>query len=242
MELADLSLAFWNELQHYGWNCTPDFTIDALIVKVDNYCFATYVLKKFREVLKSWAIRFGLSSVIIKYGEDVWDFFDVEACVSPNCILKHKSTRNPFLQKQQVLSMASIRALEDILGLDYMRFQETIMQCTSEGLITCAVSNVTNVCLHTNPNLEQSRAIWSPPRLIGYNYLEFWRETLPQLETLQQILARDKHVKGYEYEGIRPDRSRCRYSTDFYLIDYMGEPTRFGISHKEDFEVVRTPT
>lgn len=54
------------------------------------------------------------------------------------------------------------------------------------------------------------------------------------------ILARDQHVLGYEYEGICPDRLRCRYSTDFYLIDYMGEPTRFGISHKEDFEVVRT--
>jgi hypothetical protein len=231
MELSDSSLMFWKELQHYGWNCTPDFTIDALIVKVDNYCFAAYILKNFSSVLKSWATSFGLSSTIIKYGEGIWDFLDVEACVSPDCIFKHKSTRNPFLQRQQVLSMPnSMQVLEDILGLDYIRFQEKIIQYTSLGLIACAVSNITNVCLHTNPNLEQGRAIWSPTQFIGYNYLEFWRQTLPQLETLQQILARDKHVFGYEYEGIRPDGSRCRYSTDFYLIDYMGEPTRFGIS------------
>jgi hypothetical protein len=105
MELADSSLAFWKELQCYGWNCTPDFSIDALIVRVDNYLNAVYILKKFHVVLKSWTIRFGFSSTIIKYGEDLWDFLDVEACVSPDCILKHKSTQNPFLQRQRVLSI-----------------------------------------------------------------------------------------------------------------------------------------
>lgn len=97
MEPCDLSLNFWEESRQHGWDCIPDCGTDALVVKTSSYVSAMYIFKNFGKVLRSWAIRFGLSFVIIRYGNSVWDFIDVEASVSRKSILRRKSTRNPFL-------------------------------------------------------------------------------------------------------------------------------------------------
>ena len=235
MELAKSEI-LWDYIKRYGWDFVPDCKKDYLLLRVFSLENARYVYTNFREILKIWAKQFGLSSIIIRYGEENWDFIDFEVCISPEKILASPST------SQKVLSMTQIflsKSPEIINGLDYKGFHETILEATEQNLIIAAVSNITNICLQVNGNLEASRAVWKPSRFIGFNYLEFWRETLDQLEQLKNHLSLDGNVSGFEYEGIRPDGARCRYSTDYYLLTYLDEPVRFAVSRKEDFQVVR---
>src|SRR6476646_7657200 len=111
-----------------------------------------------------------------------------------------------------------------LLGADYMRILEFLMQQRQEGNIVIITSNTTNICLHTNDLLTPARAHWTAAQFTGYNYLRSWRASReefdrlnPEFEQLQTLLDRDGHVKGYNYSLYRPDDAKCSYSTDYYL-------------------------
>ncbi|XHX78959.1 MAG: hypothetical protein RBJ76_03210 [Stenomitos frigidus ULC029] len=134
----------------------------------------------------------------------------------------------------------------DLLGADYRRILELLMQMNDEGKIVIITSNVTNICLHTSSLLKPSRAVWSPNQFTGYNYLKSWRLTRddesrlnPQFDRLQALLQRDGQISNYEYTLYRPDGALCSYSTDYFLCNnYNGDQVRIGISKPEDWSLL----
>ena len=129
-----------------------------------------------------------------------------------------------------------------LLGADYARIHEFLLEQRLEGNIVIITSNTTNLCYHTNDLLRPERGVYKPHQWTGYNYLNSWRETLGQLERLQSLLHKEGEVKGYEYQLYRPDNAFCTYSTDYYLCrDYLGDEVRIGVSRPQDWSILREP-
>jgi len=129
-----------------------------------------------------------------------------------------------------------------LLGADYARIHEFLLEQHLEGNIVIITSNTTNLCYHTNDLLKPERGVFKSHQWTGYNYLNSWRETLEQLERLRSLLATDGLVQGYEYQLYRPDNAFCTYSTDYYLCrDYLGDEVRIGVSRPNDWSILREP-
>lgn len=151
-------------------------------------------------------------------------------------------------QKSEEILMPGPREI-NLLGFDYCAMHEFLAAQRKEGKIVIITSNKTGICYHTNDLLRPERGVLQPLQWNGYNYLRSWRRSLhdwenlnPQLERLQELLARDGQVLDYDYTLYRPDDAHCRYSTSYYLCnDYMGDQVRVGISRPEDWELL-TPS
>lgn len=129
-----------------------------------------------------------------------------------------------------------------LLGADYTRLHEFLLEQHLEGNIVIITSNTTNVCYHTNDLLKPERGVYKPHQWTGFNYLNSWRETLHQLERLQCLLATDGVVRGYEYQLFRPDNAFCTYQTDYYLCrNYLGDEVRIGVSSPTDWSILKDP-
>jgi hypothetical protein len=138
----------------------------------------------------------------------------------------------------------------NLLGADYLKILEFLMEQRQEGKIVIITSNTTNICYHTSDLLKPSRAHWDAARFTGYNYLRSWRASRdedpvnprrlnPQFDRLREILARDGSAPGYEYTLYRPDDALCSYQTDYYLCrDYCGDEVRIGVSRIEDWRLL----
>ncbi len=136
----------------------------------------------------------------------------------------------------------------DLLGADYRRMHEFLIEAREQGLIVAITSQETDICRHTNDLLTPARALLNGRDMAGYNYRQSWRrdrssdltDLNPQLERLKQALERDGFVSGYEYTLFRRmDNAQCEYSTDFYLCrDYCGEAVRIGVSRPEAYRVL----
>lgn len=132
--------------------------------------------------------------------------------------------------------------VELLVGADYLRIHEFLIEQYQIGNIVIITSNTNNRCYHTNSRLLPSRGVFQPHQWTGWNYLTSWRETIPQLERLQSLLASEGVVRGYEYQLYRPDNAFCTYSTDYYLCrDYLGDEVRIGVSRPTDWSILREP-
>ncbi|MCU0881499.1 MAG: hypothetical protein MUF14_02395, partial [Hyphomonadaceae bacterium] len=133
-----------------------------------------------------------------------------------------------------------------LLGADYLKILEKLMEWRSEGKIVVITSNTTDICLHTNDLLKPSRAYWTANQFTGYNYLRSWRASYeditrlnPQYDRLKSLLSSDGHVPGYRYDLFRPDGAKCTYQTDFFLCrDYCGDEVRIGVSGLADWSLL----
>jgi len=140
----------------------------------------------------------------------------------------------------------------DLLGADYMRILEFLMEQRQEGNIVIVTSNTTNICYHTNDLLLPSRATWTANKFTGYNYLRSWRASRqdnplaperlnPQFDTMRELLNRDGYIRDYEYTLYRPDDALCSYQTDYYLCrDYCGDEVRIGVSRPQDWQLIES--
>lgn len=138
----------------------------------------------------------------------------------------------------------------DLLGADYMKILEFLMQERQDGNIVIITSNTTDICYHTNDLLLPSRAYWTAAQFTGYNYLRSWRANReeapdspqrlnPEYEALKELLARDGYVPNYEYTLYRPDDAKCSYSTTYFLCrDYCGDEVRIGVSRPQDWALL----
>lgn len=141
----------------------------------------------------------------------------------------------------------------DLLGADYRRILEFLLEQESEGNIVVITSNVTDICLHTNSLLLPSRGLRQPADWAGYGYSRSWRRSLedfsqtnPEYDHLKTLLARDGEARDYEYTLFRPDvdgnpllDAKVRYQTSYFLCqDYLGHPVRIGVSRPQDYEVL----
>lgn len=169
MEPCDLSLDFWEKSRQLGWDCIPDCNTDALVVRTDNRASAIYVFKNFRKVLQSWAVRFGLSLILIKYGDNSWDFIDASTSPSKASILGNKFTNNPFFPISTGVHMQS-SDLTNLYGADYLRILDFLREERLRGNIVVITSNTTNICYHTNDLLLPSRGVLLPYQWTGFDY------------------------------------------------------------------------
>lgn len=136
----------------------------------------------------------------------------------------------------------------NLLGADFRRMHEFLIEAREQGLIVAITSQDTDICRFTNDLLTPARAKLHGRDMAGYNYREAWRrdrnsgidQLNPQLEHLKQALERDGYVPDYEYTLFRRvDNAQCEYSTDYYLCrDYCGETVRIGVSRPEAYRVL----
>jgi len=151
----------------------------------------------------------------------------------------------------------------NLLGADYIRIHEFLLEQKQNGNIVIITSNVTrdandepistenpqagrDICHHTSDLLLPSRAHWSARQFSGYNYRLSWRRDRhdysrlnPEYIQLKEILARDGYAPDYEYTLYRPDGAWCRYSTTYFLCrDYLGDEVRIGVSRPQDWQLI----
>ncbi len=137
----------------------------------------------------------------------------------------------------------------NLLGADYMKILEFLVEQRQEGNIVIITSNTSDVCYHTNDLLLPSRSTWQPAQFTGYNYRRSWRASRdedpnnpqrlnPEYDRLRDLLRRDGVVRDYEYSLYRPDDALCRYSTTYFLCrDYCGDEVRIGVSRPADWSI-----
>lgn len=141
----------------------------------------------------------------------------------------------------------------DLLGADYRRILEFLIDQEAAGNIVVITSNVTDLCLHTNSLLLPSRGLRQPADWSGYGYRRSWRRSLddfeqtnPDYDQIKALLARDGQVNDFEYTLFRPDVANnpwldatVRYQTSYFLCqDYLGHEVRIGVSRPQDYEVL----
>lgn len=154
----------------------------------------------------------------------------------------------------------------NLLGADYVRIHEFLIEQRLAGNIVVITSNITrdaqgrrietenpeagrDICHHTNDLLLPSRACWDSKDWTGYNYRLSWRRDYndftrlnPEYLQLKELLARDKKIQNFEYTLYRPDSSKCRYSTSYYLCEnYRGDEVRIGVSNPQDWQIIWEP-
>lgn len=190
-------------------------------------------------------------------------------CSKPYRILPSMYARNglnqwigAMMEEKRGKSMVNNSQI-DLLGADYVRIHEFLIEQKQSGHIVVVTSNITrdelgnpistphpragrDICHHTSDLLLPSRAYWSARQFSGYNYRLSWRagrddyENLnPQYERLKETLARDGYVPNYEYTLYRPDGALCSYNTTYFLCrDYLGDEVRVGVSKPNDWQLL----
>ncbi|MGB3204626.1 MAG: hypothetical protein WBB28_06525 [Crinalium sp.] len=152
----------------------------------------------------------------------------------------------------------------DLLGADYIRIHEFLIEQRQAGNIVIITSNITrddngnpistsspqagrDICHHTSDTLLPTRAFWSARQFTGYNYRLSWRADIndfnhlnPQYDRLKELLAKDKYIPNYQYTLYRPDGALCSYNTTYFLCsDYLGDEVRIGVSRPQDWQLLR---
>jgi len=190
-------------------------------------------------------------------------------CSKPYRILPSMCARNALnqwigamMEEKRGKSMVNNPQI-DLLGADYIRIHEFLIEQKQSGHIVVVTSNITrdesgnpistpnpragrDICHHTSDLLLPSRAYWSAKQFSGYNYRLSWRagrddydNLNPQYEQLKETLARDGYAPNYEYTLYRPDGALCSYSTTYFLCrDYLGDEVRVGVSKPNDWQLL----
>ena len=155
----------------------------------------------------------------------------------------------PFrVHPKPVMAMNISDANLSLLGADYCRLLDCLMQWRSEGRIVWIVSNVDDRTLHVNDLLSSPRSLWTPNQFIGYDYKRSWRADFndyerlnPEYDRLKQLLEQYGRAIDYDYSLFRTvDSAKVRYQTTYYLCrDYCGIPVRVGVSRPSDYSILQ---
>lgn len=230
--------------------CDIRLTDTSIVIDAPSHEIAN-LLKCRTQWTAGWALRRRKLETLITYPN----------CSKPYCIPARMAMQNRDMHYTGNISMDTI---VNLLGADYAKIHEFLMQQRTEGNIVIVTSNITrdakgnpintsnpkagrDICHHTNDQLLPSRAVWSPHQFTGYNYRLSWRASRndykrlnPQYDRLRELLQRDGQVLDYEYELFRPDGAHCSYSTSYFLCrNYLGDEVRIGVSRPFDFRVLK---
>jgi hypothetical protein len=231
-------------------------------------------IKYSRELLILEAPDEGAADNLIEFGTDDLAIsamkFDCLAAIVrfPGCVDKPYRVPAAMAEKNTGIKMNSNNSQvnPNLLGADYVRIHEFLIEQRLAGNIVVVTSNITrdaqgrrtqtenpeagrDICHHTNDLLLPSRACWDSKDWTGYNYRLSWRRDYddftrlnPEYLQLKELLARDGQVENFEYTLYRPDSCKCRYSTSYYLCrNYLGDEVRIGISRPEDWAIIWEP-
>jgi hypothetical protein len=236
-----------------GWSLIPVFNLGLLVADVPSPRDAVRVVDRYTDYLAMSAFKLGFNKAVIKHpglnpGEYAYEI-PIRMAIMGD-------------ETQGAMSIVSDNQM-NLLGADYIRIHEFLIEQRQSGNIVIVTSNITrdeygnpisttnpqagrDICHHTNDLLLPSRAYWSPQQFTGYNYRLSWRsdrddyERLnPQYDRLKEILIRDGYASNYEYTLYRPDGAKCSYSTAYFLCrDYLGDEVRIGVSRPQDWQLL----
>lgn len=234
-----------------GWSLIPVFDRGLLVAVVPSAREAVKVVNRYTDYLAVSALKLGFSKAVIKHPG-----------LEPGEYAYEISTRMAAMGKTEVKPMVSENQI-NLLGADYIRIHEFLVEQKQAGNIVVITSNITrdengnpvsttnpqagrDICHHTSDLLLPSRAYWSSRQFSGYNYRLSWRADRndydrlnPQYDQLKETLARDGYASNYEYTLYRPDRALCSYSTTYFLCrDYLGDEVRIGVSRSQDWQLL----
>lgn len=234
-----------------GWSLVPLFDCKLLVVLVPTAKEAVQVVNRYTDYLAASASGLGFSKVVVKHPG-----------LRPGECAYEISPRMAESSIEGATSMASNEQF-NLLGADYIRIHEFLVEQKQAGNIVVITSNITrdengnpvsttnpqagrDICHHTSDMLLPSRAYWSSRQFSGYNYRLSWRAERgdfshmnPQYEQLKEALAKDGYAPNYEYKLYRPDGALCSYNTTYFLCqDYLGDEVRIGVSRPQDWQLL----
>ena len=229
------------------------FTRDCFIVSAPSHDEAHEIATVESEKLAKWAQNFSREATVVRYPGG-----------KPYRIPAEMAMQTDGAHIGMAKNMFSDRNL-NLVGADYRRILELLMQQKEEGNIVIITSNVTrdengnpintenptsgrDICHHTNDLLLPSRASWTASQFTGYNYRRSWRRGFddferlnPEYHRLREALAKDGCAPNFEYTLYRPDGALCSYSTSYFLCnDYCGDQVRIGISRPQDWSLIES--
>jgi len=235
-----------------GWGLTPVFEKGLLIADVPSLKEAAQVADCFTDFLAASARRLGVKKAVIRYPG-----------LPPGKYAFSIPARMAMIEESQEIEPMVNDNQRSLLGADYIRIHEFLIEQKRSGNIVIITSNLTrdaegklistpnpqagrDICHHTSDLLLPSRAYWSAQQFSGYNYRLSWRADRhdydrlnPQYDRLKETLARDGYIANYEYTLYRPDGALCRYSTTYFLCrDYLGDEVRIGVSRPQDWQLL----
>lgn len=235
-----------------GWSLIPVFDRGLLVAAVPSAKDAVKVVNRYTDYLAVSAFKLGFSKAVVKHpGLEPGEYaYEIPTRMA---VIKQTEEVQPMINDNQM----------SLLGADYIRIHEFLIEQKQAGNIVIITSNITrdsegepistpnpqagrDICHHTSDLLLPSRAFWSAKQFTGYNYRLSWRagrddyERLnPQYEQLKEVLAKDGYVSNYEYTLYRPDGALCSYSTTYFLCrDYLGDEVRVGVSRPQDWQLL----
>lgn len=231
-----------------GWNLAPQFGLGLLVAEVGTIRDAEKIVLRYTDRLAAMAQKLNFEGAIVRHiglAPGTHDFY-----IPARMATLEEGPVNSEVMRDRDITMNDQQL--SLVGADYRRILEFLLQKKDEGRIVIITSNTTNICLHTNDLLLPARGVLSAAQFTGYNYLRSWRADRsedpnnpqrlnPQFDQLRDLLARDGHVPGFRYTLYRPDEALCEYSTDYYLCrDYCGDEVRIGVSRTEDWRLLQT--
>lgn len=255
MDTIKTTIAMWKQFQRPGWDVKFASSQGVLIFEVPSDLDAGTLIDESTELLAASASNCQCEAAIIRFPGCGDHFYRVPSKMAQSNTGDSKS----IMPKPSDLN-------NKLLGADYVRIHEFLVEERQKGNIVIITSNITrdesgqiistenpaagrDICHHTNDLLLPNRAFWDAKTFTGYNYRLSWRRDFndyehlnPQYHRLKEFLAADGYVSDYEYTLYRPGGSFCEYKTDFYLCrDYLGDEVRIGVSRPQDWRLISEP-
>ncbi|MCC5619428.1 hypothetical protein LC605_31085 [Nostoc sp. CHAB 5836] len=251
----EVGISLWQRFQTPGWNINLTADNKALIFEVPDIQQAESLLASALNLLAASAKNCKCGHAIIRYPDCGDHVFRIPAKMAD--LTRQPTNRKMTIQNQQA---------ELLLGADYIRIHEFLIDQKRQGNIVIITSNITrddsgnpistenplagrDICHHTSDELTPQRAYWTPKDFTGYNYRKSWRRDFndyehlnPQYHKLKEALERDGYVENYEYTLYRPDGAYCSYLTSYYLCrNYLNDIVRIGVSKPQDWQLITHP-
>lgn len=256
MDVIDSGIFLWKQFQQPGWEVKLASHAKSVIFEVPTQAIAEELIDAATSHLAASAVMCKCDAAVVRFPGCGNLFYSIPSAMAEE--------QTPLEEK--VREMTKVPLNNDLLGADYIRIHEFLLEQRKEGNIVIITSNITrdesgrlvstdnpsagrDICHHTNDLLLPNRAFWSANQFTGYNYRLSWRSDFndfehlnPQYIRLKELLEQDGYVQNYEYTLFRPDGALCSYSTTYFLCrDYLGDEVRIGVSRPRDWRLLVEP-
>lgn len=255
----EMGISLLREFQSPGWNINLTADNKTLIFEVPDQEQAELLLARALKPLAASAKNCNCGYAILRYPNCGDHIFRIPA--------KMANSDRPINNQIPTNKMSIQNPLaEKLVGADYIRIHEFLIDQKRQGNIVIITSNITrdnlgnpistenpvvgrDICHHTSDELTPQRAYWTAKDFTGWNYRKSWRRDFndyehlnPQYHRLKEALERDGFAENYEYTLYRPDGAFCSYSTSYYLCNgYLNDIVRIGVSKPGDWKLITHP-
>ncbi|MFY7883465.1 MAG: hypothetical protein ACOVOV_01330 [Dolichospermum sp.] len=211
--------------------CSWEFGVDWL--EVPSEC-VEQVLKRYGPELVATAQKLN-KPFQIKWGNGTSDRLSISPKISELALM------NSDMTNSTTIITATRNGQPHLVDATRRQVLEFIENQREAGKVVVVTSQITNRCIDIQ-NIDPSRGIFAhSSQWHGVNFLELWRESMPQFFDLLNRLDSDGIIEGFTYDLLRMDGSKGRYQKDYYLANNFlpGEPVRISVSNRDEWELIR---